>query len=127
MLLMLSFQSCWHHSYHDSLWHNQHYCRCWILLEGSSFLRKHSSHRCSPRRLFSPCEEQNCRLIAFVQVHIESTYLVLSFVPPLQVAEHEVHNPHSPTWQSTETKTSKLDSVFLVKLYRGARRAHCSL
>ena len=34
-------------------------------------------------------------------------HLVLSFVPPPQVAEQEVHDPQSPTSQSTEYKAIK--------------------
>ena len=38
---------------------------------------------------------------------VRMKHLVLSFVPPSQVAEQEVHDPQSPTSQSTEYKAIK--------------------
>ena len=54
-------------------------------------------------------------------------HLVLSFVPPPQVAEQEVHDPQSPTSQSTEYKAIKQFIYLYYKYLPGSLQATLQL
>ena len=54
-------------------------------------------------------------------------HLVLSFVPPPQVAEQEVHDPQSPTSQSTEYKAIKQFFISTIEYLPGSLQATLQL
>ena len=54
-------------------------------------------------------------------------HLVLSFVPPPQVAEQEVHDPQSPTLQSTEYRAIKHSIYLFYQIFTRELTSHVAV
>ena len=94
------FQSLKHESVENIMDNSHHryspHCCKYSSPRGElSFLTIHISIHCSSHRLSFLYKKDK-----FIWI-VDYQYLVLSLVPPPQVTEQEVHEPHVPTSQST--------------------------